>query len=199
MTKVLGYQKEVFNVQEALEYFSASNYEDCRINAYPAYTKYDGINRTPPSFLMIDIDLRDFESIDKLNKALNKVLKQIESKMRGHPTVLWTGNGYHIYQPVTGFILEQEEVFAKFIDPTGKDLTTKLMQFAEDFLTNKKGDRQHRPSINSCLVRIPGTINSKCGQTVKVVQRWDCQRPAFSEWKPVDWYLKCSVCQIGIN
>ena len=180
MTKVLGYQKEVFNVQEALEYFSASNYEDCRINAYPAYTKYDGINRTPPSFLMIDIDLRDFESIDKLNKALNKVLKQIESKMRGHPTVLWTGNGYHIYQPVTGFILEQEEVFAKFIDPIGKDLTTKLMQFAEDFLTNNKGDRQHRPSINSCLVRIPGTINSKCGQTVKVVQRWDCQRPAIN-------------------
>jgi hypothetical protein len=54
------------------------------------------------------------------------------------------------------------------------------MQFAEDYLTNKKGDRQHRPSINSCLVRIPGTINSKCGQTVKVVQRWDGQRPAIN-------------------
>jgi len=35
---------------------------------------------------------------------------------------------------------------------------------AEGFLTKKKGDRQHRPSINSCLVRIPGTIISKCGQ-----------------------------------
>jgi hypothetical protein len=54
------------------------------------------------------------------------------------------------------------------------------MQFAEDFLTNKKGDRQHGPSINSCLVRIPETINSKYGQTVKVVQRWDGQRPAIN-------------------
>jgi hypothetical protein len=81
---------------------------------------------------------------------------------------------------VTGFVLEEEEVFAKFIDPTGKDLTTKFMQFAEDFLTNKKGDRQHRPSINSCLVRIPGTINSKCGQTVRIIQRWDGQRPAVN-------------------
>ncbi|MGC2597427.1 MAG: hypothetical protein WA395_04755 [Nitrososphaeraceae archaeon] len=180
MTKALGYQKEAFNINEALEYFRASNQEDCRINAYPSFTKYDGINRTAPSFLMIDIDLKDFASNEKLDRALNRILKRIESKMHGHPTALWTGNGYHIYQPVSGFILEQEEVFAKFIDSTGKDLTTKFMQFAEDFLTNKKGDHQHRPSINSCLVRIPGTINSKCGQPVNVVQRWDGQRPAIN-------------------
>ena len=129
---------------------------------------------------MIDIDLKDFASKDKLDRALNRVLMKIESKMRGHPTALWTGNGYHIYQPVAGFILEEEEVFAKFIDPTGKDLTTKFMLFAEEFLTNKKGDRQHRPSINSCLDRIPGTINSKCRQTVRIIQRWDSQRPAIN-------------------
>jgi hypothetical protein len=180
MTRALGYQKEVFNIQEVLEYFRASNYEDCRINAYPSFTKYNGINRTPPSFLMIDIDLKDFASNDKLDRALNRILKQIESKMRGHPTVLWIGNGHHIYQTVAGFILEAEEVFAKFLDPDGKDLTSKFMQFAEDFLTNKKGDRQHHPTINSCLVRIPGTINSKCRQTVRIVQRWDDQRPAIN-------------------
>jgi hypothetical protein len=50
------------------------------------------------------------------------------------------------------------------------------MQFAEDFLTNKKGDSQHHPTINSCLVRIPGTINSKCAQVVRILQRWDGQR-----------------------
>jgi hypothetical protein len=129
---------------------------------------------------MIDIDLKDFASKDKLERALNRISKNIESKVRGHPTVLWTGNGYHTYQLVAGFILKQEEIFAKFIDPNGKDLTTKFMQFAEEFLTNKKGDRQHRPSINSCLVRIPGTINSKCAQEVKMIQRWDSQRPAIN-------------------
>ncbi len=141
ITKALGYQKEAFNVQEVLEYFRASNYEDCRINAYPSFTKYDGINRTVPSFLL----MKDFASNDKLDRSLNRILR-IESRMRGHSTVLWTSNAYHIYQPVTGFILEEEEIFTKFIDPNGKDLTTKFMQFAELFLTNKKGDRQHRPS-----------------------------------------------------
>ena len=96
MTKALGYQKEAFNVQEALEYFKASNYEDCRINAYPSFTKYDGINRTSPSFLMIDIDLKDFASKDKLDRAMNRILKKIESKMRGHPIALWTGNGSNL-------------------------------------------------------------------------------------------------------
>jgi hypothetical protein len=192
MTKALGYQKEVFNVQEVLEYFSGSNYEDCRINAYPSFTKYDGINRTPPSFLMIDIDLKDFGSKDKLDRAMNRVLIKIETVMPGHPTVLWTGNGFHIYQPVSGFILEQEEVFAKFIDPNGKVLTSKFMQFAEEFLTNKKGDRQHKPSINSCLVRIPGTINSKCAQEVKIVRRWEGQRPVIN-------YLLCDFRRWLIN
>ena len=28
------------------------------------------------------------------------------------PTVLWSGNGYHIYQPLEAFLLEQEELFA---------------------------------------------------------------------------------------
>jgi hypothetical protein len=38
---------------------------------------------------------------------------------------------------------------------------------AEDFLTSKKGDPQHDPTANSCLVRIPGTINSKCAQLTR--------------------------------
>ena len=61
----------------------------------------------------------------------------------------------------------------------GKDLTSKFMQFAEDYLTNKKGDPLHNPTVNSCLVRIPDSINSKCGQVVKIIQRWDGQRPAI--------------------
>ena len=78
-----------------------------------------------------------------------------------------------------GFVLEEEERFARLADPSGKDLTSRFMQFAEDFLTNKKGDPQHNPTVNSCLVRIPGTINSKCGHIVKVIQQWDGHRPAI--------------------
>ncbi len=181
MTKRLGYQKEVFNKEELLKYFESSDYEDCRINAYPPFTNYQGINRVPPSFVMIDLDLRDFDNVQiNLDKGLDKILKRIGALTRGYPTVLWTGNGYHIYQPMDGFILEEEDRFARLREPDGKDLTSKFMQFAEEFLTNKKEDPQHRPSINSCLVRIPGTINSKCAQEVKIIQQWNNQKPAIN-------------------
>jgi hypothetical protein len=92
MTKPLGYQKEVFNIQKTLEYFRASDYEDCRINAYASFTKYDHINRTPPTFLIIDIDLKDFDySKDKLDRAMNRILKKIKTSMRGpsYSTMDW--------------------------------------------------------------------------------------------------------------
>ena len=82
MTKQLGYQVEIFNKQEASEHFKSSNYEDCRINAYPSFTEYHGINRTPISFLMVDLDLKDFADETKRGKAeldrvLNKTLQKI--------------------------------------------------------------------------------------------------------------------------
>ncbi len=39
--------------------------------------------------------------------------------------------------------------------------------------TNNKGDSNHKPSFNSCLLRIPGTFNSKNGSEVKIIQRND--------------------------
>jgi hypothetical protein len=99
---------------------------------------------------MIDLDLRDFDnSKDKLDRGLNKILRKISAATQGRPTVLWTGNGCHIYQPMDGFVLEEEDRFARLREPEGKDLTSKFMQFAEEFLANKKGDPQHNPSVNS--------------------------------------------------
>ena len=54
------------------------------------------------------------------------------------------------------------------------------MQFAEDFLTSKKGDPQHNPTVRPSLTRVPGNTNSKCAQEVKVLQRWDGQRPVIN-------------------
>jgi hypothetical protein len=185
MTKALGHQKEVFNAEEALEYFKASNYQDCRINAYPAFTDYQGINFTAPSFIIIDLDLKDFESQEMLDKTLRKTLNKISEVFRGaQPTILWTGGGYHIYQPVSGFILEEIDRFATYIDPSKKDLTSRLMQYAKDFFTDKKSDPQHRPSVKSCLIRIPGTINSKYNQEIKIIQNWDGFRP------PIQYLLR---------
>jgi hypothetical protein len=185
MTRALGHQKEVMNAQEALTYFKASNYEDCRINAYPVFTDYQGINFTAPSFIMIDLDLKDFELQQMLDKTLRKTLNKINKAFHGaQPTVLWTGGGYHIYQPIRGFILEQIDRFACYIDPNKKDLTSRFMQFAEDYFTDKKSDSQHRPSVKSCLIRIPGTTNSKYNHEVRIVQSWDGVRP------PIQYLLR---------
>jgi hypothetical protein len=204
MTKELSYQIEVFNREETLEYFKISNHEDCRINAYPPFTEYQGINRIPISFLMVDLDLKDFggqqeegEEDSKrkkgkilLEKALNKALDKIkkEESIGGNPTVLWTGNGYHIYQPVSGPVLEEYKTFYEFTKYFDKDLTTMFIQFAEEYFTDYTADHLHNPTVKSCLLRIPGSLNSKCipgkGQDaeVKIIQRWDGKRPSV---KPI--------------
>jgi Primase X len=189
MTRQLGYQAEVFNKDEILEYFEDSNYEDCRINAYPSFTEYHGINRTPISFLMVDLDLKDFADEKKKGKAaldrvLASTLKSIKESIGGNPTVLWTGNGYHLYQPVSGFILEEYETFYEFTKYVDKDLTSMFIQFAEEYFTDYTADRLHNPTVKSCLVRIPASLNSKCiskreDAVVKVVQKWDSVRPSI--------------------
>jgi len=199
MTKDLGYQVEVFNREEALEYFKSSKYQDCRINAYPPFTEYQGINITPISFLMVDLDLKDFggrgQEISKkkgkpsLEKALNKALDKIKKEsIGGNPTVLWTGNGYHIYQPVSGPVLEEYETFYEFTKYFDKDLTSMFIQFAEEYFTDYTADHLHNPTVKSCLLRIPGSLNSKCignknqDAEVKIIQRWDGKRPSI---KPI--------------
>lgn len=187
MTKSIGYQLEVFDKQSVLNYFKSSNYTDCRINAYPSYTNYHGINRVAPTFIMIDLDLKDFgDSKDKLDRALQNTLSKIKQVIGGYPAVLWTGNGYHIYQPMKGFILEEVDAFIKFTLDCNKDLTSIFMKFAEEFFTNKKHDPQHSPTVKSCLLRIPYTLNSKCKEEeiimreVTIIQKWDGNRPSIN-------------------
>ena len=217
MTRQLGYQVEVFSKEEALEYFKDSNYEDCRIKAYPSFTEYHGINRTPISFLMVDLDLKDFETKKGkvvLDKTLNKTLQKITESIGGTPTVLWTGNGFHVYQPVSGFVLEEYETFYEFTKYVDKDLTSTFIQFAEERFTDNAADRLHNPTVKSCLVRIPRSINSKCinkeeDAEVKIIQKWDGVRPSiqpllipFKTWltqKRIDEKLKNAKFQMTVS
>jgi hypothetical protein len=138
---------------------------------------------------MVDLDLKDFSDEKKKDKAvlervLNNILRKIKEAIGGNPTVLWTGNGYHVYQPVSGFILEAYETFYEFTKYVDKDLTSMFIQFAEEHFTDYAADRLHNPTVKSCLVRIPGTLNSKCvikGQDaeVKIIQKWDGVRPSI--------------------
>jgi hypothetical protein len=89
------------------------------------------------------------------------------------PTVLFTGNGYHVYQPIKLPILEREELFETFQTPS-----TQFIRYAAKKWTKGKNDPANHPSVSSCMVRVPNSINSKNGKTVQVVQWWNGVRPA---------------------
>lgn len=177
MTKRLGYQKEVFSNEEALYHFTESELLDCRINAFPSHTEYHGIQRYPPDFIFIDIDRANFKTERALNLALYKTIKNIKEKLddKGYPTVLKTGGGYHIYQPINGIMLEEIKDFT--------DLTTipstDFLRFAKDYLSNGKADKNSNPSFKSALIRIPYSINSKYNNRVTIDQRWNGYRPSI--------------------
>jgi len=85
-----------------------------------------------------------FKDIQGLERALAATLRTIRLKINGYPTVLWTGNGYHIYQPIDAVILEEFQQFEGFEAPS-----TKFLRFAEYYLTNGQADPSHSPSFKS--------------------------------------------------
>jgi hypothetical protein len=167
-----GAQVLVYSKEEALARFEAANLLDCRINAYQAFTQYKGINRQAPNFIFMDLDRSDFTTEKVHALALDRTLKNIRG-LGSEPTVIWSGNGYHVYLPINAFVLELEEVFAKFDQPSNK-----FLRFAARHLSNYKSDPNNNPSLNSCMVRIPGSHDAKCitNSDVKVIQVWNGYR-----------------------
>jgi hypothetical protein len=158
--------------------YEEANFVDCKVNGYPSYTEYKGIQRYPPDFIFADLDLSSFKDKQGLERALESTLRTIRLKLNGNPTVLWTGNGYHIYQPIEATILEQYQLFEEFEQPS-----TKFLRFVESYLTNEKSDPSHNPSFKSCMIRIPGSLNSKSAKDkneVKIIQKWDGYRPPMN-------------------
>ena len=156
-----GRQILVNNRAEALARFKQSNYLDCRISAY---SDHDITN--DPNFLFIDIDSTNHQLIDK---ALKGRFQSIEA----HPTVLFTGSGYHIYQPIKSVNIDKLGDFSKHTTEPSRQ----FLRFAEKYLSDNKFDPNHNPSFKSCMVRIPNSINSKNNLQVKIIQEWDGQTP----------------------
>jgi len=136
MTKKLGYQRKVYSKERALEHFIESDLIDCRINAFPLLK--EGATWIP-ELLFIDLDLSDFNNKKSLQIALNNTLKNLKEKLannNAHPTVLWSGNGYHIILPVHCPIeLERIQEFQEFDNPSER-----FLRFAKDFLSNNKAE-----------------------------------------------------------
>jgi hypothetical protein len=177
-----GRQVLISNRKEALARFVQANYLDCRISAYPpnadenpsATQKFSGLENITPwnIIVMIDLDRSNFTTERGLQVALSRTLGNIKEKLGSNPTVLWSGRGYHVILPLNsnGIILETIKEFES-VD----SISLKFLRYAESYLSLNKSDSQHNytVSFNNCMLRIPGSINSKNGQTVKITQKWD--------------------------
>jgi len=157
-----GRQVLVDNEFEALARFKQVNYLDCRINAY---SRND--IKGAPNFLFLDLDTVDQGLIENI---LNNRFRSIGA----YPTVLSTGSGFHIYQPISSICLDEIEDFSSY-----REVSKRFLKFADQYLSDEKCDPNHHPSFKSCMVRIPGSINSKNGNQVKIIQKWNGQRPSI--------------------
>jgi hypothetical protein len=172
-----GRQFVVYNQEQILNECIKANFIDCRINAYPV--QIDTGFPQAPNIIFIDIDLISFnkdyqKNLEKLNKVLNKILRNIESRLGSFkPTVLWTGNGYHVYITVDTRPLE----LIVELKQISKKPSEQFLRFSEMKVSDNRYDPNHNPSFKSCMLRIPYTFNSKCmhiqDREVKIVQRLD--------------------------
>jgi hypothetical protein len=167
-------QIEVKNELEIYGYFKEANFVDCRINAYPLREEWAiKLLGQEPDVLFIDLDQENFKSKDHLEDAKRKTLKNIRNKLSGaNPSVLYSGNGYNIIQPIDAFALESESIFSDYTR-----VSERFLKFAEGYLSENRADSKHYPTFRSCLLRVPGTINSKTNTDVKIVEEWDGHRP----------------------
>jgi hypothetical protein len=194
MTAKYSGQFSVKSREELLQRYEEAQFIDCRINAYPETMGKDELLIQPPNFVFIDLDISYFgNDAKKLDKVKNSTLRKMEQFNGSHPTVSFTGNGYHIYLPIDVPVLDNEYIFSrdKFphqFSPKGKYahyyVSEVFMQFAEDYFTSGKSDPNHRPKYRTCLIRIPDTYNSKClnqglgeeESKVKILQKWNGKR-----------------------
>ena len=72
-----GRQVVVYSKEEALAWFKAANYQDCKINAYPRFVEWKGINRQAPNFIFIDLDQGRFKLIDRALKNFEKYMPEV--------------------------------------------------------------------------------------------------------------------------
>ncbi len=113
--------------------FKEVNFTNCKINTFPYNIEhildFEIKNKTAASFIMIDLNLNDLGEKESLGKQLNKTLEKLSLKFKReeHTTVLWTDNGYYVYQSIDGAVFKKYLVFYIFLPYLdGRDLTTEF-------------------------------------------------------------------------
>lgn len=175
-------QKPVYDRDRAILYYQGALRVDCKLAIYSNYQELAKLGHFPlgykprPTHLFIDLDLTSFAGdMDKLELALKLTLRNIKHQLNGAvPTILWSGGGFHVHQPLDPEVVPAYEELPEF--KRYKDPSVQFMRYAEQILTAGKADHNHRVSFASCMARIPASRNSKYEgdvAKVRIVQPWD--------------------------
>jgi len=159
MTAKSNGQIIVNSVDEALNHFEEADWIDCRVAVFGL----DEITNIKPNLIFIDQD-------DKTQ--LEYVKARIKRILGVDPFVISTGNGFAIIVPIVMESLKNT-IYKNF---NAEDISKKFLLFCKNYLANNKADPANHPTLKSCLLRVPHTINSKNGNIVKIIETWDGQR-----------------------
>ena len=128
-----------------------SRFIDCRVNAFPLLREGKS---WIPDLLFIDLDLQDCKTQKWLDIALAKTLGNISRYLGKHakPTALWSGNGYHVIQPVncpvTDYLINQKfQEFAETRLIVNGNPAEEFLRFAKILFSDNKADKNHNPSF----------------------------------------------------
>jgi hypothetical protein len=177
-------QFTVYNKEQILNECIKADFIDCRINAYPFLNNPINSSMQAPNLIFIDLDLNkklpSYEAKTNLEKSKNKSIRIISERLNGsQPTILWTGNGYHIYVVLDSRPLE----LINELNELSQKPSEEFLRYAEMTFSLKKKDSSHNPSFKSSLLRIPYTFNSKnlnindendqIRSEIKIIQEFD--------------------------
>ena len=141
-------QIEIYSKEEAIDYFFKAGFKDCRIAAFGKYEQEIII----PNIIFVDLDNRE---------ALNEVLILFHKTIGAKPTVLDTGNGCAILQPIKMKPWNDRKHSVSHKGKQPDELSKLFLQWTERYLTNYKCDLGNHPSLKNTMIRIPGSYNSK--------------------------------------
>ena len=164
-----GKQVEVKSFEEAMSWFKAAKFLDCRISAYPVGTSdyiasIDSIVFISSLLVLCDLDKEHFRTAEEFEATAKKILLNFRNILGSTPTQLWTGSGYHFLQPQSVIALEGIEDFNQFKESPWngvvQPVSRKFLQFEEWLMTDGKANQEHNRSVSfrNCMLRIPGTI-----------------------------------------
>lgn len=141
---------------DAIRHFEDSNYEDCRVSAF----SQNDIELVRPNFIFIDLD----EIM-----ALEGTLYNITTKLHVQPTILNTGVGLAILLPIKMGSWINVSQHGKH----GDELSKLFLQYAGRELSSWHSDTANHPSLKSCMIRVPSSINTKNGKMVTINGVWN--------------------------